>query len=219
MESHLLERDRALGRLGRVQDRIRARIHLRVRVRVTGSGRRRAPRGLGTRIRRASASASARTAARAQSLPPGGAGSVLCRRHPPVFCGLDAARARPVMSAYLSRIGGSVTCGRGRGRVVAAAVARENSHCTPLVFVTRHLDLLWRPTHLRCILASSNASNIRASHLPTLPCPRAFLDEFVSHNALMVPPAGNITSSCEPARSSVVREIDVYSLRPIGKSL
>ena len=38
------------------------------------------------------------------------------RRYPPVFCGLDTARKKPIVSACVGRIGRSVTCGRGRGR-------------------------------------------------------------------------------------------------------
>ena len=67
MVPHLLERRRALGRLGLVHDRRCAR----ARVRFGGIGQRRIPHDLGTRTGRASA------AARAGSLPPRGDRSVL----------------------------------------------------------------------------------------------------------------------------------------------
>ena len=63
------------------------------------------PAGLGRAS--ASASASARTAARALPVVPARS---FHRRYPPVFCDLDAARARNIMSVYVSRIGGAGEC-------------------------------------------------------------------------------------------------------------
>ena len=135
-----------------------------------------------------------------------------CKRYPSVFCILQFGRgvreAHHVGLCESRRWECSVVV-----EVVAAAAARESSHYTPLAFMTWHLGLLWRLSRHRCILGSSNAPNTRANHLPTLPCPRAFPDEVIFPDNLMFFPVGNIfSSSCKPARQSVVQEGSTYTL-------
>src|ERR1700679_620006 len=98
MKAHLLERRRAFGRLSGVHDHVRIRVRIRARVRGV-SQQRIPPSGQGLE----------------PSVPLGVPVLHLPRSfrslYPPVFCDLDAARARPIASACVGR----TSAGAGAG--------------------------------------------------------------------------------------------------------